>query len=57
MEIEGKWYTTGQAADELGISHEAVRWAIRAGTLQATQVNLRLNVVTADAIEDYRPTT
>lgn len=54
MEIEGKWYTTAQAAHELGISHHTVRGAIRAGTLEATRLSPRLNVVRAEALETYR---
>ncbi len=54
MEIEGTWYTTAQAAEKLGLSHNTIRTAIRLGTLKATLINPRLNVVTAEALEEYR---
>ncbi len=54
MEIEGTWYTTAQAADKLGLSHDTIRSAIRLGTLKATLINPRLNVVTAEALDEYR---
>lgn len=54
MDIEGTWYTTAQAAEKLGISHDTVRSAIRLGTLPATRITPRLNLVSADAIDTYR---
>ena len=54
MEIQGTWYTTAQAAEKLGLSHDAVRAAIRVGALEAKRVNPRLNLVSEEAIERYR---
>ena len=54
MELEGTWYTTAQAARELGIAHDTVRSAIRLGTLRAVRVTPRLNMVPAAALEEYR---
>lgn len=54
MEIDGTWYTTAQAADALGISHDTVRSAVRLGTLAVTRINPRLNLISAEAIEHYR---
>jgi len=47
-------FTTAEAAAQLGIAHDTVRGAIRAGTLAVVRVNPRLNMVTADAIAAYR---
>ncbi len=47
-------FTTAEAAAQLGIAHDTVRGAIRAGTLAVVRVTPRLNMVTADAIAAYR---
>ncbi len=54
IEVEGTFYTTAQAAAALGLSHDRVRGAVREGTLKATKVNARLNLISAEAIEEYR---
>jgi len=47
-------FTTAEAAAQLGISHDAVKMAVRNGTLTAESINPRLNMITAEAIEAYR---
>ncbi len=47
-------FTTAEAAEKLGVAHPSVKSAIRLGTLKAERINPRLNMVTAEAIEEYR---
>lgn len=52
--MEGKRSTSAHGAEDLRVSHVTVRSAMRAGPLQALLVHLRLNRVTAAAIEEDR---
>jgi len=52
--MEGTWYTTADAAQELGVSHEAVRNAVLRGALKARKVAPRLNMISAEELERYR---
>ena len=55
LEIEGAtYYTTAEAAAQLGVSHSAIRFAIANGTLASVEVNPRLNMVSAASLEQYR---
>ena len=55
LEIEGAtYYTTAEAAAQLGVSHSAIRFAIANGTLESVEVNPRLNMVSAASLEQYR---
>ncbi|HET8627463.1 MAG TPA: helix-turn-helix domain-containing protein [Thermomicrobiales bacterium] len=54
MPEERTLFTTAEAAAMLGISHVAVKSAAYNGTLAVVRVNPRLNMVTREAIEDYR---
>jgi len=47
-------YTTTEAAAMLGVSPNTIKNAIKRGIMAYEQVNPRLNVVTAEAIETYR---
>ncbi len=47
-------FTTAEAAAQLGISQATVKTAVSLGTLRAERVNPRLNLITAEAIEEYR---
>jgi len=47
-------FTTAEAAAQLGITHDAVKMAVRVGTLPVERINPRLNMITAEAIEAYR---
>jgi len=47
-------FTTAEAAAMLGITHDAVKMAVRVGTLPVERINPRLNMITAEAIEAYR---
>jgi len=47
-------FTTAEAAAQLGITHDAVKMAVRVGTLSVERINPRLNMITAEAIEAYR---
>ncbi len=49
-------FTTAEAAAMLGIAHETVKAQIRLGQLAVERINPRLNMVTAEAIEEYRLT-
>jgi hypothetical protein len=48
------YYSTKEAAAELGIAWASVRDAIRRGTLAHEQFGARLNMVPETALEDYR---
>ena len=48
------YYSTKEAAAELGIAWASVRDAIRRGTLAHEQFGARLNMVPAPALEAYR---
>jgi hypothetical protein len=52
--LEGVWYTTAEAAQALGISHDAVRNAVLRGALQVRKVAPRFNMVSAEELERYR---
>ncbi len=54
MPIERQWYTTQEAAAELGIAPETIRWAKRAGILQAEEIAPRVRAITKDEVERYR---
>jgi len=55
LTIEGTtYYTTAEAAVELGLSQAAVRYAIARGTLEHAVINPRLNMVSRASIERYR---
>jgi len=47
-------FTTAEAAAQLGVSQATVRTAVNRGTLRAHRVSARLNLITAEAIEEYR---
>jgi excisionase family DNA binding protein len=49
-----QWMTTGQVARQLGLSPQAVRNAIRAGRLRATQVDGNRFQVSREDFEHYR---
>ncbi len=54
METGRTWYTTAEVATRLGIAHSTVRNAINNGTLESEQINPRLRMVSAEAVERYR---
>lgn len=47
-------FTTAEAAAMLGVAHITVQDAIRRGALAHVAINPRLNMVTLEAIEEYR---
>jgi len=47
------WYTTSEAAAELGLSPATVRDAVRRGAIKAEQVHGRLNGISAAEIARY----
>ncbi len=49
-----KMYTTAQAAQELGISPNTVRGAIKRGRITVERLTPRLSLVPHDEIEKYR---
>lgn len=57
LEIESAtYYTTAEAAAQLGVSHSAIRFAVANGTLESVEINPRLNMVSAASLEQYRRT-
>lgn len=48
------YYTTREAAAELGIEWATVRDAIRRGALEKRPINPRLNMVPEPSLEEYR---
>jgi excisionase family DNA binding protein len=49
-------FTTAEAAAMLGVTHDTVKAQIRLGQLAAERIHPRLNMLTRDAIEEYRRT-
>jgi len=49
-------FTTAEAAAQLGIKHATVKTAVNRGLLRVERVNPRLNLITAEAIKEYRRT-
>lgn len=56
-EIARDWYTTAEAAVELGLTPTSVRKAIACGRLTPTRIHARLNVITHAELERYRRET
>jgi DNA-binding transcriptional MerR regulator len=50
----GDFLTMREAAKELGITPDAVRFAVRRGLITPTRVHARMNVVTREQVEAYR---
>jgi hypothetical protein len=54
VSIERTWYTTEEAAAQLGIAPATVRWAKRAGLLAVTEIAPRIRAISEDEVERYR---
>jgi hypothetical protein len=54
VSIERTWYTTQEAAAQLGIAPATVRWAKRAGLLTVTEIAPRMRAISGDEVERYR---
>ncbi len=54
MDQDRQLFTTAEAAAQLGITPDAVRAAVRIGSIAVVRINPRLHMVTQDAIEAYR---
>ncbi len=54
MSIERTWYTTQEAAAELGIAPSTIRWSKRAGLLAVTEIAPRMRAISVDEVERYR---
>jgi hypothetical protein len=54
VSIERTWYTTQEAAEELGVAPETIRWAKRAGLLAVTEIAPRMRAISVDEVERYR---
>jgi hypothetical protein len=52
--MERDWYTTTEAAAELGIEPNSVRVAIKRGQLKPERIHSRLSVITREELERYR---
>lgn len=48
------WYTTSEAAAELGLSPATVRDAVRRGAIRAENIHGRLNSISAAELARYR---
>ncbi len=53
-ELVGLWYTTAEAAQELGVSHDAIHHAVRRSALSVRKVAPRLNMISAVELARYR---
>ena len=54
MNEDRQLFTTAEAAAQLGITPDAVRVAVRSGTIAFVRINPRLHMITKDAIDAYR---
>ncbi len=54
MNEERTLFTTAEVAAQLGLSHVAIRDAIRRGRLGVIRINPRLNMISAEEIDRYR---
>jgi DNA-binding transcriptional MerR regulator len=48
------YLTMREAAEELGVTPDALRFAIRRGLITPTRVHTRMNLVTREQVERYR---
>ena len=54
MKPQRDWYTTAEAAAELGLSPASLRDALRRGAIHATALTPHLRTYTREEIERYR---
>lgn len=54
MPLERDWYTTKEAAAELGLAPETIRWAKRAGLLKVEEIAPRVRAISKEELERYR---
>jgi len=52
--LERDWYTTGEAARELGVAPSTIRGAAMRGTLKVEVVAPRMRVIMREEVERYR---
>jgi DNA-binding transcriptional MerR regulator len=48
------YLTMREAAEELGVTPDALRFAVRRGLIIPTRVNTRMNLVTREQVAAYR---
>ncbi len=56
MATERDLLTLSEAAEMLGLTHNGIMSAVKAGTLPTERVNARLRLVSRAAVEEYRCT-
>ena len=50
----GDFLTMREAAEELGVTPDALRFAVRRGLITPTRVSRRMNLITREQVEAYR---
>ncbi len=54
MAIERDWFTTEEAARELGLAPSSIRVAAKKGTIKVEAITPRLRAITREELERYR---
>ncbi len=54
MTLERDWYTTEEAARELGVAPSTIRGAARKGTIKVEVIAPRVRAITREELERYR---
>ena len=54
MTIEREWYTTEEAARELGLTPSSIRGAAKKGTIKVETIAPRVRAITREEVERYR---
>jgi len=54
MTIEREWYTTEEAARELGLAPSSIRGAAKKGTIKVETIAPRVRAITREEVERYR---
>jgi len=54
MAIERDWYTTEEAARELGLAPSSIRAAAKKGTIKVETIAPRVRAITREELECYR---
>ena len=50
----GDFLTMREAAEELGVTPDALRFAVRRGLITPTRAHPRMNLITREQVEAYR---